>query len=143
MASWRIAGAPGTASSTRDHVAGVASSGEPTIEGNSFDNQGSVSVTNDATMGIGSAIFTNEGTVTVDGDSFLEIDGSLTNTGVINVAGTLSLGGTVTTAAVNSITAPNGTIELQGFVDNSAGYADHRHTFDPKRSSSVARSQVG
>ena len=89
------------------------------VIGNSFINQGSIAVANGGFMAIESARFSNMGTVTVAAGSTLEIDGSLANTGVITVAGTLELNGTLSTAALKAATLTAGTVELDALLNNA------------------------
>jgi len=89
-------------------------------------NQGSIAVSNGASMTIGAASFTNSGSLSVSGSSsVLYLDGNWVNTGSITDTGaTLQLGGTFTTAALDMVAdSGGGTVVIAGLLNNSGTLA--------------------
>ena len=92
-----------------------------------FDNQGSLSVTN-GSFTIEETTFSNEGSVVVGNGGYLEIDSSsFTNNGSITVesGATIDLQGSITLGSLTGITVESGgTLEISGTLDLQAGTLD-------------------
>jgi len=123
--------------------------GNVTVTGNSFVNQGSVAIQNasSAHLTFTSSSFVNSGTISAAGGGMLQfLDASFTNNGQISLSGTTQLtigktgsswtnsGGTIslsggvllldgnfTTANLGSITGSGGSLKILGALDNSSG----------------------
>jgi hypothetical protein len=98
-------------------VAGGAFTINPAI----FTNQGTIAVSNGATLALQPTSFANAGTITITGDSTAYIGSGFVNTGAISVASgsTIDFQAGVTTAQLGAISAAPGTVEIDGTLNNA------------------------
>ena len=85
-----------------------------------FANKGLINVGNGGTFFEHATTFTNAGTINVTGGGDLLLQGNWESTGKINAnGGTIELGGTFTTAQIDTITASSSTIKIEGDLVNT------------------------
>ncbi|HJT36519.1 MAG TPA: hypothetical protein VJ783_31135, partial [Pirellulales bacterium] len=69
----------------------------------------------------GGGALTNQGTLEVDAGATLQLNGTWSNTGTMNLnGGTLILGGNFTTAGIGNLARTGGTLKITGTLDNTA-----------------------
>ena len=123
-----IGGATGTSTINQGSI--DADLGLLTISPAVFNNQGTMSVTNGATLTIGSTNWSNSGTITMNA-STLNLDGNFATSslaGISRTGGTVNLNGTLNnTGATMTLTPALGVLNLNGgtiqngTIDNSSG----------------------
>ncbi|WP_158932493.1 choice-of-anchor D domain-containing protein [Acidisphaera sp. S103] len=100
------------------------SGGQFTVAGN-FSNAGSIAVSGGDSFIINNTTFTNTGTLTETGGSTVTLNTDWTNAGHISETdSTLNLGGTFTTAALDTIGASGGEIDITGTLINTGATLD-------------------
>ena len=101
-------------------VAGQTLTIDPTGNGGTFSNQGTVTVVNGATLVLGSN-WTNAAAITVT-NSTLTLTDTWDNDGTLTANdSTVNLGGAFTLAELGTFNRTGGTVNLTGTLDNSGG----------------------
>ena len=104
-------------------VAGQTLTVDPTGNGGTFSNQGTVTVVNGATLVLGSN-WTNAAAITVN-NSTLTLTDTWDNDGTLTANdSTVNLGGEFTLAELGTFDRTGGTVNLTGTLDNSGGSLD-------------------